>query len=149
FDGPKTQWSNPAIGFLLSKETGQQGLADIVTKSIEDLRVSENRYSLRTWDMVGFDVGVFPIVIENDFMGVVIATGFFKDPSQPDRISEVRERLAAFGASADMIEKSLTKFKYLDDNDRAHFCELCDLVAQEVVTLHLEITRREDRIREL
>ncbi len=48
-----------------------------------------------------------------------------------------------------MIEKSLPKFKFLEDAERGHFCELVDLVAQEVVTLHLEITRREDRIKEL
>jgi transcriptional regulator with PAS, ATPase and Fis domain len=88
-------------------------------------------------------------MIENDFMGTVIALGFFRDPNIASRVGEVRDRLAAFGASGEMVEKSLSKFKHLDDNERTHFCELVDLVAQEVVTLHLEITRREDRIREL
>lgn len=88
-------------------------------------------------------------MIENDFMGTVIATGFFREANFSPRLQEVRDRLAAFGASGDMIEKSLGKFKYLDDSERNHFCEICDLVAQEVVTLHLEISRREDRIKEL
>lgn len=145
----KTPWANPAVSFLTSKEAAQQSLGELVTKTIDDLRMSDNRYAIRKWDMAGFDVGVFPILIENDFMGTVIATGFFRDSNTPERLQEVRERLAAFGASSDLIEKSLSKFKHLDDNERTHFCELCDLVAQEVVTLHLEITRREDRIREL
>jgi len=148
-DNNKSPWANPAIGFLVGKEPTQTSIAEMVTKTIDDLRMSDNRYSLKKWDMAGFDVGVFPIMIENDFMGTVIAMGFFKDPSIPQRLPEVRDRLAAFGAPGDMIEKSLAKFKHLDDNDRGHFCEICDLVAQEVVTLHLEITRREDRIREL
>ncbi len=148
-DQAKASWANPGVGFLVNKESVQASIADMVTKTIDDLRMSDNRYSMRKWDMAGFDVGVFPIMIENDFMGTVIAMGFFRDTNVQVRLQEVRERLAAFGCSSDMVEKSLVKFKNLDDSERNHFCELCDLVAQEVVTLHLEISRREDRIREL
>lgn len=148
-DSQKATWANPAIGALVSKESTQHSIAELVTKTIDDLRMSDNKYSIRKWDMAGFDVGVFPIMIGNDFMGAVIATGFFRDQNLAQRLPEVRERLAAFGTSADLIDKSLPKFKSLDDADRNHFCEICDLVAQEVVTLHLEITRREDRIQEL
>ena len=99
--------------------------------------------------MTGFDVAVIPILIENDFMGTVVATGFLKDPSSSQRLGEIRERLAAFGSTNDVIEASLSKIRYLDDSDREHFLELVDLVAQEVVTLHVEITTRENRIKEL
>ena len=148
-DSNKAAWANPAIGYLIGKETTQASIAEMVTKTIDDLRTSDNKYALKKWDMVGFDVGVFPIMIENDFMGTVVAMGFFRDPEVAQRLQEVRDRLAAFGAAGDLIEKSLPKFKNLQDGERQHFCEVCDLVAQEVVTLHLEITRREDRIKEL
>ncbi|PIS11232.1 MAG: nitrogen fixation protein NifA [Bdellovibrio sp. CG10_big_fil_rev_8_21_14_0_10_47_8] len=148
-DQGKAAWANPSIGYLVGKESTQAGICDLVTKTIDDLRVSDNKYSMKKWDLGGFDVGVFPIMIENDFMGTVIAMGFFRDANFTPRLEEVRDRLAAFGAASDMIEKSLAKFKYLDEAERQHFCEICDLVAQEVVTLHLEITRREDRIKEL
>jgi two-component system response regulator HupR/HoxA len=148
-DGNRASWTNPAVGFLAMKDTAQASIAELVTKTIDDLRTSDNRFAIKKWEMTGFDVGVFPIMVENDFMGTVVALGFFKDPEVQKRLQEVRDRLAAFGASGDMIEKSLTKFKNLQDSDRQHFCEICDLVAQEVVTLHLEITRREDRIKEL
>jgi transcriptional regulator with PAS, ATPase and Fis domain len=88
-------------------------------------------------------------MIDNDFMGCVLAMGFFKEPNSQHRLAEVRERLAAFGAGGDLIDASLQRVKYLDDADRTHFIELVDLVAQEVITLHVEITSREDRIREL
>jgi transcriptional regulator with GAF, ATPase, and Fis domain len=145
----KSGWANPAVQYLISKESAQQSIGELVSKTIEELRHSDNKWALKKWDMSGFDVGVFPIMIENDFMGCVVALGFFRDQNWQQRMEEVRERLAAFGCSAEVIERGLTKFKHLEDNDRNHFCELCDLVAQEIVTLHLEITRREDRIREL
>ncbi len=149
FDSSKNQFSIPAIAHLMNKEVGQQSVAELVCKSLEDLRVSQNRYSIRKWDMVGFDVGVFPIMIENDCVGAVVAMGFFREPDFSSRMSEIRDRLAAFGLSGEVIEKTMGKLKYIDDNERSHFCEICELVAQEIVTLHLEISSREDRIKEL
>lgn len=148
-DGYKTPFANPGVHYLVHKESAQGALADVVMRTIDDLRMSDNRYALKKWDVAGYDIGIFPIMIDNDFMGTVVAMGFFKDPNAQERLSEVRERMAAFGASSDLIEKSLGKMQYLDDRGREHFCQLVNLVAEEVVTLHLEISRREDRIREL
>lgn len=148
-DDTKGQWTNPGVGYLVGKDSVKDSIAEMVTQVIEELRTSDNKYTIRKWDMAGFDVGVFPIMIENDFMGTVIATGFFKDSNVSTRVQEVRDRMAAFGVSGDVIEKSLGRFKYLEETEKGHFCEICELVAQEVVTLHLEISRREDRIKEL
>ncbi len=149
FDNQKAKLINPSVETYLTKDSAKDNLAQTVAKAIDDLRLSENRYSIRKWDMAGFDIAIFPILIDNDFMGTVVAMGFIKDPSEAHRLSEVRERLAAFGASADLIDQALSKIKFMDDQDREHFYDLVDLVAKEIVTLHLEITQREDRIREL
>jgi two-component system response regulator HupR/HoxA len=149
FDRDKTQLINPAVHAYLQKDTALENLAEVVTKTIDDLRLSENRYSVRRWDMAAFDIAIFPIMIDNDFMGTVVAMGFLKDASGQQRLAEIRERLAAFGASADVIDQGISKIKILDEPDREHFVELVDLVAQEVITLHVEITTRENRIREL
>lgn len=149
YDSDKAQFANPAVGALLKKEASQQSIAEMVTKSLDDLRTSQNRFTMRKWDMVGFDIGIFPIMIDNDCVGTVMAFGFFREAAFNNRMQEIRDRLAAFGMSGEVIEKSLGKLKYIDDSERTHFVELCDLVAQEVVTLHLEITSREDRIKEL
>lgn len=145
----KAQCKNPATGFLMQKEACRANLSEIVTKAVEDLRNSENRFSIRKWDMVGYDIGVFPLMIENDYMGTVLAVGFFRDENFTQKLSEVRDRLAAFGCSGEIIEKAFTMFKSVDEAERQHFSDLCDLVVQEVKTLHLEITSREDRINEL
>lgn len=149
FDTDKVTFNNPAIAHLMNKETAQNSLAEVVVKTIEDLRTSQNRYSVKKWDLAGFDVGVFPILIDNDFVGTVVAMGFFKDNTETQRLPEIKERLLSMGCSADMIEKAAAKMKYLDDHDRQHFTEVCELVAQEIVTLHLEISSRETRIQEL
>ena len=140
---------NPAAATFLSKETSLASLAEVVQKAMEELRASGQRYSVRKWDTAGFDMAIIPIIIENDVMGCVVALGFMKDRSQVSRISEIRERMAIFGASGDTIDKAIGKISFIDDQDREHFLELVELVAQEVVTLHLEISSRENRIKEL
>ena len=145
----KVLFANPAVNYLLNKEVTQSNLSDLVSKTIHDLRQSNNPYTFKKWDAAGFDVCIFPIIIENDFVGTVIAMGFFKEENTAHRIAEIRERLAAYGCSSELIEKSLGKFKYLDEANRQHFTELVELVAQEVVTLHVEIASRETKISEL
>ena len=149
FDSAKGHHSSPATAFLMQKESVRNSLSELVGKSIDEMRMTSAPFCLKKWDAAGYDVGVFPIVIDNDFVGTVVALNFFKEKSDQNRIMEFRDRLAAFGATPDMIEKAMAKLKYVEDGDREHFCELLSLVAQEVVTLHLEVSRREDRIKEL
>src|SRR5690606_30685335 len=111
FESDKTPFSNPASKYLLSKESATEQLAETVAKAIEDMRVSENRYCLKRWDIVGYDIGVFPILIDNNFMGSVVALSFLKGEEDAGRLTEVRERLAAFGVGGDVIEQSLTKIR--------------------------------------
>ena len=148
FEKSKSPFANPVTEKLLNKESATTNLCELVSRALDDLRSSDNRYAIRKWDMTGFDVAIFPIVIDGDMLGTVVALGFLKD-SAGQRLVEIRERLAAFGCSQDLIEASLGKIKLLEDQEKNHFIELAHLVAQEVVTLHLEITSRENRIEEL
>ncbi len=148
-DLKSASYANPAVKLLLGKESTVENLAELIHKCLEGLRQTNNRFVIKKWDVAGFDVAVMPIYIENECMGTVVAMGFFKDPEVAPRISEMRERLATFGASSDIIQTAIGKVKHVEDQDREHFVELVELVAQEIVTLHLEITTRENRIREL
>lgn len=145
----KMSFKNHAVKFLLEKESILENLTDFTNKTIEDLRQTGNRFSIKKWDAAGFDVCIVPIIIDNDFVGSVVSLGFLKSEVDKARINEVKERLATFGANADLLEKAALAIKNLKDDDREHFTELVELVAQEVVTLHLEISSREDRISEL
>ncbi|MBC87415.1 MAG: nitrogen fixation protein NifA [Bdellovibrionaceae bacterium] len=148
FNPDKSKFCNPSSEVFLNKDSARESLAEIVSNVIDDLRVSDNRYSVRKWDTTGYDIAIVPIVIENDFMGCVVALGFFKD-EEGNRLNEFKERMAVFGANSNTLEESASRIKYIGDRDRNHFLDLVELVAQEVVTLHLEISSREDRIKEL
>ncbi len=149
FEKNAQPFANPITGQLIEKDTAKQSLAELVGKTVEELRQSGSKSTIRKWDLTGYDVALAPIMIDNDYMGCVIALGFLKEPGQAHRLDEIRERLGNFGVPRDVIDAGVHKMKFLDDQNKAHFTELVDLVSQEVVTLHTEITTREERIKEL
>lgn len=149
FHQEKTHFKNPLNKYLYEKEPVLESLQQFVNKTMEDLRQSGNRYAIKKFDPAGYDVAIVPIYIENDFVGTVVAVGFFKTEGEKERINEVRERFGVYGLAPDLIEKSTSLIKYMKDEDRSHFVELVELVAQEIVTLHLEISSRENKITEL
>ena len=146
-DHPKL--NNPAVAEILKKESAREHLQTNIGEIINDLKVSGNPHIIKKWDTGAYDMAVVPIMIENDFVGTVVAMGFLKDEASASRLNEVKERLAVLGAPAKAIESAVHCVKCLSDHDRGHFVELVELVSQEVVTLHLEITSRENRISEL
>ena len=143
------KFSNPSTTVLLTKEPIVKSLEDHINKSIESLKLSDNRFAIKRWDEVGYDIAVFPIIIENDFMGCVLAVGFIKDASESHRLHDIKERLAIFGLKEEEIQNSVSKVKVIHEQDREHFVDLTELISHEVITLHLEIANREDRIKEL
>ncbi len=149
FDKGKFQFCNPAVAYQLSKDSDVDSFSTLVAKAIEDLRLSENRYAVRTWEAAGFDLAIIPIVIDNDFMGTVVGIGFHKDHTQPQRMPELKEKMKANGATFDQVEHASSRVKTLDEAGRSHLLELLELVAQEITTLHVEISSREEQIREL
>ena len=140
---------NPAAKFFVEKEAFRSKLNEFVNLCINDLRQSGNRFVIKKLDLCGFDAAVMPIVVGNDFMGAIVALGFFKEGADQQRFNEVRERMAAFGASQAQIEAAVPSIRSLKEEEKDHFVELVELVSQEVITLHLEISSRDDRINQL
>ena len=142
------RFNNFAVDCVFRKEAARAQLEEIVESSIEHLIKSGDNYYVRTWDAAGFDMAVVPIIIENDFVGTVIALGFLDD-QQANRLGEVKERLAIYGFEAPDIERATSQIKYLDGQQKKFCSDLVKFVSQEIITLHLEITSRENQLKEL
>lgn len=140
---------NPAVSHILHLESVQKDLTDMVINSLEQIKKEHTRLAVNKWDMTGYDVLIVPIVIDNDLAGTVVALGFLKDHSDRNRWNEIKEKLSSFDLSQNQIEESLKHIKALNSAQMEHFADLTELVAKEVVTLHMEIMDREERINAL
>ena len=141
---------NPATTHIFSNPEYVDDFREIISLAIDDLKITDKRYTVKNWKKLGTDLISFPIVIENDFIGTVVAFGFVKDKEEFDE-KNFKAGLSDLGLDASTIDQAIEKISFIDDKnkDKDHFIELVDLVGQEIITLHLEISSREERINEL
>jgi two-component system, NtrC family, response regulator HupR/HoxA len=140
---------NQAVMHFLKDSASRENLSELINHSLVDMRQSQNRFSVKKWDMGGFDVAIFPIEIEREFMGAVVAMGFIKDVSETNRKGEIQDGLKKLAVADAEIQTILSHFRFMTSDEKAHFLDLVELISREIVTLHLEITSREERIKEL
>ena len=140
---------NPAVAYMLKHEAIQNKLTDMVVQTLEQIKSTQSRFAIREWDVTGYDVLVVPIIIDNDLAGTVVALGFLNDKADSHRWNQIKEKLSHFDLSEKQIEESLNHVQMLNSAQMEHFTDLTELVAKEVITLHMEITSREERINAL
>lgn len=90
-----------------------------------------------------------PIIVEGELLGSVVAYSYVqKDPS-PDVKEKVQASVSSLGLDSTIFGTAFSELCILTDAQKKYFYELVDLVAQEIVTFHTEITKREERINAL
>lgn len=140
---------NKAVFHFLKDGAARENLSHIVNQSLVDLRQSQNRYAVKKWESAGFDIAIFPIEIEREFMGTVVAMGFVKDANETHRRKELSDVFSAHGITPENIPAFIDGLRFLTSSEKNHFMDLVELISREIVTLHVEITSREERIKEL
>ena len=89
------------------------------------------------------------VCVDGEVLGTVMAYPFVTASISDKEIKEVINALIKNGASETDAKSCMEHVKHLNDDDLEYLVELVDLVADEVVTFHEEISKREDRIHEL
>ena len=89
------------------------------------------------------------IHIDQEFLGSVVAYSYLeKEPSLEER-GHSKSVLESLGFSQQVSVNAIQDCRVLAAAQKNYFYELVDLVAQEIVTFHTEITKREERINAL
>ncbi|MBI2609251.1 MAG: sigma 54-interacting transcriptional regulator [Deltaproteobacteria bacterium] len=141
------EYKNLVCNLILQTDTGWDMLSDFSKKAVQEMKESEERYLFRNLDL-GISSLVVPITIDNEFIGVVLGVGFLKEGMQ-ENLKTLESKLKKMGFSGQSVDEALSKIKVVKSEDIDHFTELVDLVAQEIMTLHTEISSRDARISEL
>jgi DNA-binding NtrC family response regulator len=143
------EFRNPLCATLLPKEAGRA----LVLKTIADAneRVFHgDKHNLVIEGPAGVEnCFVSRITVENDFLGSVFACSYLDKPLTPEAKRQARARVEALGLDGEMFEHAVDRMRVLGDGEKKYFFELVDLVAQEIITFHTEISKREERINAL
>jgi transcriptional regulator with PAS, ATPase and Fis domain len=148
FDSNKTEQDlkNPLSIALLSKERGRL----IFMKTMADANEKAFQSELSHHSVPG-PAGVERFVVsrisvDREYLGSVVAYCFLDKQMTPALISQSKQTLGAFGLDESTYSDALSHLKVLGEQQKKYFFELVDLVSQEIVTFHTEISRREERI---
>lgn len=146
--GKKKEYSNPVMNLILQRDNGYDSLSEYARAVVSEIRKNHEKDYVKEF-LPNFVGSSFPILIDNDFMGVVMALGYYREVATEGQKKELVKSLAHYNLPYQDIEYAVEKVKLITKDELGYFCELSDLVAQEICTLHKEITIREDRISEL
>jgi transcriptional regulator with PAS, ATPase and Fis domain len=142
----KREFKNPLSTAFLSKEKGRLLLQQAFVDMNEKIFKGEQS-SLRSVGPAGVEgVLVSRIFADNEFLGSVIAYSFVDKEISQEMREKAKQTLNSLGLDGESFGSALSQLKVLTDAQRKYFHELVDLVAQEIVTFHTEISKREERI---
>ena len=145
--GQKKLWSNTLLANTMTADVGYEYLAQVVEKTSSQVSKGDGKFHEFLF-LPGVHGVAFPIVSDGEFHGLVIAVGFRKEAT-PKAEAHFVTQVQSFGLSPSECEKAFQSVKVIQAHEISYFRELTDLVAQEIVTLHKEISSRETRIQEL
>ena len=89
------------------------------------------------------------IDIEGSCEGMVFAYPFLPESCTSKEVDELKTKLKEAGATKEDTEMAVDNLKRMYKREKGYLQELLSIVAEEIVTYHTEISKREDRIQEL
>lgn len=147
--GDKHEFRNSLSGILAGKESGQRLLIDLAHKATEKIYRSEKPNLVHDGVLGPDRCVVSKIAVDNDFLGSVVAFPMLPNDLMSADKTKAKEMAKANDLDLGDVEKAMGKLKVIGGSDLDYFKQLVDLVAQEIVTFHTEISRREERINAL
>jgi transcriptional regulator with GAF, ATPase, and Fis domain len=143
------EFKNPLTASLLPKEKSRAHVLKWFTETNEKVYQSDKEFSDFDGPAGCEKVCVARIQVDNDFLGSVFAYSFLEKPLTAEQKAHARTLVEGFGNDGELFDQALGRLKALSDGERKYFHELVSLVAQEIVTFHTEISKREERINAL
>lgn len=143
------EFRNPLSTLFLNKDKGRELIWSAIAEANERLFKSGESHLVLDGPAGVEKVLVSRVAIDGDFLGCVYAFCFLEQPLNDGLRGKAREKLAALGIDGAAFDQAAQRLEVLSGGQRKYFQELVELVAQEIVTFHTEISKREERINAL
>ncbi|MFN7684972.1 MAG: sigma 54-interacting transcriptional regulator, partial [Oligoflexia bacterium] len=142
-------FKNPLSAALLPKEKGRELLFQHV-KEMTEKAFRFEKASFVSGGPIGCEqIVVSRIAVDQEFLGTVYAFCYIDRPVSEAARGQALSAARQLGLDEQAFGQAVAKLKVLSEGERKYFHELVDLVAQEIVTFHIEISKREERIHAL
>jgi transcriptional regulator with PAS, ATPase and Fis domain len=143
------EFHNPLAAALMPKEKGREWVTKCIAAANEKVYRGEVPHVTIVGPTGVESVVVSRITVENEFLGSVFAYSYADKAVTAEGKAKVKAWATEMGFDADTFENAVSRLRVLTEGEKKYFCELVDLVAQEIVTFHTEISKREERINAL
>jgi len=137
---------NPISQALLGNEKGRVVFLKSIAEANEKLFTGDKAHMVLTGPLGVENILISRISAENEFLGSVVACSYIEHEITMEAKEKCKAHLVTLGLDSGPVLGALSNVKVLTEAQRKYFYELVDLVAQEIVTFHMEITKREERI---
>lgn len=145
----RREFKNPLASHFLHSDKGRLLFLKSVADANEQLFKS-SQSSLEGLGPAGIEkMFVSRIVADNEFLGSVVAYSYIESEASKEAQAQARKLLESYGLDGQKFAQASSQLKSISAAQKKYFCELVDLVAQEIVTFHTEISKREERINAL
>lgn len=146
---PDYPYKSPFFKLQMSQGFGHDWVENDVEKVFETFSESDENW-------VEFE-SFFPhtfgyahkVVVDGELQGAIFAYPYFKDSCTTEEVEQVVQKMVECGVSEIDARATASKVKRFSEKDFNNMKELVGIVADEVVTFHSEISKREARIMDL
>lgn len=143
------EFKNPLCRSLLPHDQSREWLLSALSDANEQVFSGKQKRVVLEGPVGVEKLVVSRIEVDGDFLGSVVAYSFCEQQPSAAQKSKAVATVEKHGIDPELFEEALQKLKIVDPSEMKYFLELVDLVAEEIVTFHTEISKREERINEL
>ena len=140
------EFRNPLCAHLLPKEKGRDFILQSFVATNEKAFKIEKPHFVIEGPLGVESILISRIVVDNEYLGSVFAYCFIEKEISPEAKNRSKTLVETIGLDPEAYQNALSKLKVMTFAEKKYLTELVDLVAQEIVTFHTEISKREERI---
>lgn len=147
--GEKPNCNNLLVQLLLQSTNGHEFLEHYSTGLSQKFGNSEKPFEVVDGPLPNTKAIFAKVKIDNEYLGTVFAWPFLPSELTSSDKEALKKSAISLGLNANDVEKAVESLKAVTDSNLYYMQELVQLVAQEIETLHQEISTRDERINAL
>jgi two-component system response regulator HupR/HoxA len=143
------EFKNSICGNLLPKDAGRELLTGFFREVSDQFSQNPDQHWMSQGPLGFENFFAAKVMLEGEYLGAVVAYCHVDRAVDPAQLEKAVKLIEDRGMDKELFEAAVQKLKPLTHSEVKYFCELVDLVSQEISTFHNEISKREARIHAL